>query len=90
MAELADRVLLSRSGLTRLVDRLEAEGLVRREPSPDDARGLFTVLLPAGIDRLRKAVPGHLAAVQEQFLSRFSDEELRTLATLLDRVSPGS
>src|SRR5947208_10931297 len=77
MAELADRVLLSRSGLTRLVDRLQAEQLVRREPSPDDARGMYTVLLPAGIDRLRQAVPGHLAAIQQHFLSRFGDDDLR-------------
>src|ERR1700761_6122695 len=72
MAELADRVLLSRSGLTRLVDRLAADGLVRRERSPDDARGTYTVLTVAGVERFRRAVPGHLAAVQELFLSRFS------------------
>ena len=54
MAELADRVLLSRSGLTRLVDRLAAEGLVTREPFPDDARGPYTVLTDAGLDRLRR------------------------------------
>ena len=63
MAQLADRVLLSRSGLTRLVDRLEREGLVRREPSPDDARGTYTVLTAAGLRRLRGAVPLHLAGV---------------------------
>ena len=55
MSELAERVLLSRSGLTRLVDRLEREGLVRREPCEDDARGLYTVLTDAGYDRLRGA-----------------------------------
>ncbi len=49
MAELAERVLLSRSGLTRLVDRLAAEGLVIREPFPGDARGLYTVLTAGGI-----------------------------------------
>ena len=64
MAELADRVLLSRSGLTRLVDRLQAEGYVRRERSPDDARGTFTVLTPAGLAALRTAAPVHLAGVQ--------------------------
>jgi DNA-binding MarR family transcriptional regulator len=86
MAELADRVLLSRSGLTRLVDRMVAEGLVCRERSPDDARGTFTVLLPAGVDRLRKAAPGHLASVQAHFLSRFTDDQLHQLGALLDRV----
>jgi DNA-binding MarR family transcriptional regulator len=88
MAELADRVLLSRSGLTRLVDRLVADGLVCREPSPDDARGTYTVLLPAGIERLRKAVPGHLASVHEHFVSCFTDDQLHELGALLERVVP--
>lgn len=86
MADLAERVLLSRSGLTRLVDRLETEGLVRREPSPDDARGTYTVLTAHGIERLRQAVPGHLAAVQRHFLGAFDDDRLRELAALLDQV----
>ena len=85
MAELADRVLLSRSGLTRLIDRLQTEGLVRREPSPDDARGTYTVLTPAGFDRLRRAAPVHLAGVREHWLRHFSDDELRVLAGLLGR-----
>jgi DNA-binding MarR family transcriptional regulator len=87
MAELADRVLLSRSGLTRLVDRLQAEGLVRREPSPDDARGTFTVLTPEGFYRLRAAAPIHLAGVQRHWLGHFSDDELRELGGLLSRLS---
>jgi DNA-binding MarR family transcriptional regulator len=88
MAELADRVLLSRSGLTRLIDRLQAEGLVRREPSPDDARGTFTVLTLAGVGRLRAAAPVHLAGIQQHWLGHFSDDELRELGTLLRRLSP--
>jgi DNA-binding MarR family transcriptional regulator len=88
MAELAERVELSRSGLTRLVDRLVGAGLVSREPSADDARGTYTVLLPAGLDRLRRAAPGHLAAVQRHFLARFSDAELRALDGLLQHVVP--
>jgi DNA-binding MarR family transcriptional regulator len=86
MAELADRVLLSRSGLTRLVDRLAAEGLVRRERSPDDARGTYTVLTVAGIDRLRRAVPTHLGGVERHWLSRYSDDELRQLGELFGRL----
>ena len=65
MSELAERVLLSRSGLTRLVDRLEREGLVRREACDDDARGLFTVLTDDGLARLREASPMHLRGVAE-------------------------
>jgi DNA-binding MarR family transcriptional regulator len=87
MAELAERVLLSRSGLTRLVDRLEAERLVRRERSRDDARGTFTVLTVDGLDRLRTAAPIHLAGIQRHFLSRFDDEELRSLAACLGRLA---
>jgi DNA-binding MarR family transcriptional regulator len=86
MAELADGVMLSRSGLTRLVDRLEKAGYVRREPSPDDARGTYTVLLPAGLRRLRDAVPVHLAGVQRHWLAHFDDDELRSLGALLRRV----
>jgi DNA-binding MarR family transcriptional regulator len=86
MADLADKVLLSRSGLTRLVDRLQAEGLVVREPFPGDARGLYTVLTATGLDRLRQAAPVHLSGVQDHWLSRFSDAELRTLHGLLARL----
>jgi DNA-binding MarR family transcriptional regulator len=87
MAELADRVLLSRSGLTRLIDRLQAEGLVRREPSPDDARGTFTVLTAEGMARLRAAAPVHLAGIRKHWLAHFSDAELRELGVLLGRVA---
>jgi DNA-binding MarR family transcriptional regulator len=86
MADLADRVLLSRSGLTRLVDRLQAEGLVTREPFPGDARGLYTVLTTAGLERLRAAAPTHLAGIREYWLSKFSDDELRQLHELLGRL----
>jgi len=86
MADLAERVLLSRSGLTRLVDRLEREGLVRREPSPGDARGTYTVLLAPGIERFRAAVPGHLAGICEHFVGRFTDEQLQEFSALLDLV----
>lgn len=88
MAELADRVLLSRSGLTRLIDRLQAEGLVRREPSPDDARGTYTVLTPAGFERLRAAAPVHLAGIRDHWLAHFSDDELRVLGGWLGRLAP--
>jgi DNA-binding MarR family transcriptional regulator len=86
MAELADSVLLSRSGLTRLVDRLQAEGLVCRERSIDDARGTFTVLTDAGMDRLRRAAPTHLAGIERHWLASFDDDELRQLGGLLGRL----
>ena len=87
MADLADRVLLSRSGLTRLIDRLQAEGLVRREPSPDDARGTFTVLTGEGMSRLRAAAPVHLAGIRRHWLAHFDDDELREIGALLRRVA---
>ena len=83
MAELAERVLLSRSGLTRLVDRLQAEGLVTREPFPGDARGTYTVLTLEGLARLRAAAPVHLAGVEAYWVCKLDDDELRQLAQLL-------
>lgn len=88
MAELAQSVLLSRSGLTRLVDRLQAEGFVRREPATDDARGMFTVLTRTGFDALRDAAPVHLRGIRDRWLAHYSDAELRTLSDLLTRVVP--
>ena len=90
MAELADRVLLSRSGLTRLVDRLQAEQLVVREPSPDDARGTYTVLTPQGLAALRRAAPVHLAGVQRHWLAHFSDDDLTRLRALLAQLEDES
>jgi DNA-binding MarR family transcriptional regulator len=86
MSELASSVLLSRSGLTRLVDRLEREGLVSRRACPDDARGTLAVLTPAGMKRLREAWVTHLRGVREHMVSRFSQDELATLGDLLSRL----
>jgi len=83
MTELADAVLLSRSGLTRLVDRLEREGLVERQACVEDARGLFAVLTDGGVMRLRQASPTHLRGVQDYAVGRLTGEELRELARLL-------
>jgi DNA-binding MarR family transcriptional regulator len=90
MAELADSVLLSRSGVTRLVDRLEREGLLVRDACVDDGRGLFAVLTDKGEELLARARPTHLAGVRERFLRHFSEDELRTLAQLWERVHPGA
>jgi DNA-binding MarR family transcriptional regulator len=90
MAELADSVLLSRSGVTRLVDRLEREGLLVRDACESDGRGLFAVLTDKGEELLAKARPTHLAGVRERFLRHFSEEELRTLAHFWERVHPGA
>ena len=88
MTELADRVLLSRSGLTRLADRLEREGLLTREPCPSDARGTLAVLTDAGLDRLRRAWPTHLRGVQQHVLSRLTATEVEQLGVLMGKIVP--
>lgn len=88
MSELAEAVLLSRSGLTRLVDRLQKDGLVERQPDPCDARGLFTVLTAKGRDVLRDAASVHLAGVSKLVLDRLTDDELRQLHTLMTKLDP--
>ena len=87
MTELADRVLLSRSGLTRLIDRLERDGLVRREPVPNDARGMYAVLTPVGTDRLRSATRIHLPGIEAHFARRFNRQELARLGQLFGRLA---
>lgn len=88
MAELADRVLLSRAGITRLVDRLVADGLVGRLRCESDARGFYAVLTDDGRARLEAATPGHIESVRRTFLERFDSSELELLAGLLERATP--
>jgi DNA-binding MarR family transcriptional regulator len=88
MIELADRVLLSRSGLSRLVDRLVREGLVERAPCLEDARGTLAVLTPVGLQRLREASVTHLRGVHDHVTSRLDDAELAELARLLTKLTP--
>ena len=80
MGELAQELLLSRSGLTRLVDRLVRQGWVERTPCEDDARGLYAAITRSGRAKLLKARPAHLDGVREDFLSRLSDADLEALA----------
>lgn len=87
MSELADRLLLSRSGVTRLVDRLVADGLVERVTCDDDRRGQWASLTDAGYERLRRASPSHLRGVAEHFLDRLSDEEIASLERILGRLN---
>ena len=90
MAELAEGVLLSRSGLTRLVDRMERDGLLRRERCEDDARGYYAIITDAGRELFQRARATHLDGVRELFLEQVSPAEQRTLAALWERVSPGA
>src|SRR5215213_10678765 len=82
MAELAEGVLLSRSGMTRLVDRLEREGLLERDACASDGRGTFAVLTEKGAALLAQARRTHLDGVRERFLRHFEPDELDALAAL--------
>jgi len=84
--ELARAVLLTRSGITRLVQGLERSGLVERVECPDDARGFLVALTPAGLALVRSARETHLEGVAELFSDRYTDEELETLSRLLERL----
>ncbi|MGC1185204.1 MAG: MarR family winged helix-turn-helix transcriptional regulator [Candidatus Dormiibacterota bacterium] len=86
MAQLADQVLLSRSGLTRLVERLERAGLVRRQACPSDARGSFAVITEEGATRLREAAPSHLGSVSSHFAKPLRDDQVETLRVAMEEL----
>jgi len=87
MCDVAESVLLSRSGLTRLVDRLEREGLVERVSCADDARGAYARLTEAGHDKLSAASTTHLRGVRAHFLEHFGDDELDLVGEMWERVA---
>lgn len=89
MCDLATSVALSRSGLTRLVDRLEGEGLLRRMSCTHDARGSYAGLTEAGRERLASARATHLEGVRTHFLEHFSAAELAALSDYWQRICPG-
>jgi DNA-binding MarR family transcriptional regulator len=86
MSDLAESVWLSRSGVTRLIDRLEREGLVERRACPSDARGSLAVITEAGRGRLEEAGCTHVADVRDRFLSRFDASEQEQLAAFWSRL----
>jgi DNA-binding MarR family transcriptional regulator len=86
LSQLADAVLLSRSGLSRLVQRLVDQGLVERAECTSDARGAFAVLTDEGQRRLDEARPTHRAGVRERFLDALSDAQQRQLAAAWSRL----
>ncbi len=90
MQELADAVVFSRSGLTRLVDRMGRDGLVTRERCRDDGRGTYAVITAAGRRRLRQAAGVHLRGVGEHFAQHLTKTEAATLARALGAVSDGN
>ncbi|MEA2682646.1 MAG: hypothetical protein QOK05_974 [Chloroflexota bacterium] len=86
MTELAARAFSSRSGLTRRVDRLVEEGLVRRTVADGDGRGIVVTLTDAGAARVAETVPVHLRGVAELFMSKLDDNELAVLERALKKV----
>ena len=87
--DLAGKLILTASGITRLLDGLEAAGLVERASCPGDRRVTYAVLTDAGRERLETASASHLSAVHELFTEHLSDDELKQLADLLGRL-PGA
>jgi DNA-binding MarR family transcriptional regulator len=88
MCDLAEEAQLSRSGLTRLVDRLERDGMLERCSCEHDARGSYACLTATGRERLQEARGTHLTVMREHFFSRFSEGELRALADMWERIAP--
>lgn len=86
MQELANRVVLSKSGLTRLVDRMVAAGYVCREPAEGDRRGLLAVLTPEGDRALHEAAPVHVRGIEEHFGRHVSDEEAAVVLDVFERL----
>jgi DNA-binding MarR family transcriptional regulator len=84
--DLAEQVLLTASGITRLLDGLQASGYVDKAACSSDARVTYAVLTDEGREKLRSAADVHLAGIRAKFAERYSDEELSTLAELLGRL----
>jgi DNA-binding MarR family transcriptional regulator len=90
MSALAERTMLTRSGVTRLIDGLSKAGLIERVSCSEDLRVSYAQLTDEGYQRLREAGRTHIAGVHAAFLDHFSDEEIETLAELLGRLPKAS
>ncbi len=88
MSELADEVLLSRSGMTRRIDRLEAAGYVQRHECSADRRGAYAGLTDEGLERLQSARPTHVRGIMDHFVSKLSAGDLTELRRTLAKVLP--
>ncbi len=89
MSALAESTMLTRSGITRLVDGLVAAGLIERMSCPNDARVSYATLTDTGYDKLRDAACTHVAGIRRLFLEHYAPEEIEQLAELLGRL-PGA
>jgi len=85
--DLANELQLSPSGITRLLDRLEDQGLVGKGECKSDARVSYAILTDAGLAKLREAAPGHIDDIDRRLGAVLSEDEMKTLAELLTRLS---
>ncbi len=86
MSEVANRILSSKSGLTRVIDRMEDAGLVRRERPRDDRRVINVFITPAGLKTLEAARAVHRRGIQEHFLGQLSEKDIAALSKSLGKV----
>jgi DNA-binding MarR family transcriptional regulator len=86
MTELANRILASKSGLTRVIDRMEAYGLVRRERPPEDRRVVKVFITPAGRKTLKNARDVHHRGIQGHFVQHLTPRELAALTAALEKI----
>jgi DNA-binding MarR family transcriptional regulator len=86
LSEMADRMLWSKSRLSHHVTRMQQRGLVTRQECPSDGRGAFIVLTDRGMETLRAAAPGHVAAVRAHFIDLMTDEQVRVLGEVTETV----
>ena len=86
MHELAEAVHISRSGLTRLVDRLECQGLIERHRGERDPRQVFACITEPGLERLAETTPTHMAGVCRRFLERLSPNQVEQLAVVWNQL----
>jgi DNA-binding MarR family transcriptional regulator len=85
--ELAERSALTKSGLTRAIDRLESQGLIERRSCPMDARGQLIVLSAKGRHLLRRSAPEHFRSIARHFADHLTDHEVKVITTAMERVA---
>ena len=88
LSELAAAIALSPSGLSKLLDRMQASGLIEREPDPGDARAVFATITPGGRDLVRRAREGHHTLLRQAFGSALNPRDVADLARIMRKLGP--
>ena len=86
LGDLASAIALSPSGLSKLLDRMDASGLIRREPDPDDARAAFATITPRGRELVKNARKGHHALLRRTFAHALTDRDLADLGRIMKKL----